>query len=76
MATLQVKRGTRAQLDSAAGSSALRVGEPYLITDENRLAVGLTTSTYVAAAKSSETVTVSATAPTSPTLYQLWLDIT
>jgi hypothetical protein len=44
--SVQHKRGTRSQLDTAAGSSGLKVGELYYITDEFRIAVGLTTSTY------------------------------
>ena len=44
--TLLVKRGTRAQLNAAAAASGLKAGEPYLITDEGRLAVGLSVSTY------------------------------
>lgn len=39
-------RGTRAALDTLAGSAGLLAGEVYLITDENRIAVGLTTTTY------------------------------
>lgn len=50
MAQLRVKRGTRAQLDAAAAASQLREGEPYLITDEGRFAVGLSATTYEAAA--------------------------
>jgi len=50
----QCPRGTRAALNSLAGASGLKVGEIYLITDENRLAVGLTTSTYEVFAKVSE----------------------
>lgn len=46
MAVLQIKRGTRAQLDAAATAAALKAGELYLITDEDRLAVGLSTTTY------------------------------
>lgn len=46
MAKIQIKRGTRAQVNAAAAASELLVGELYLITDENRLAVGLTISTY------------------------------
>lgn len=42
----QHPRGTRAALDSLAAASGLLVGEVYLITDESRLAVALTTSTY------------------------------
>ena len=43
---IKVLRTTRANLDSQASAAGLLVGEPYLITDENRLAVGLTTGTY------------------------------
>lgn len=46
MTSLRIKRGTRAQLNSAASGSGLNAGEPYLITDESRFAVGLTTATY------------------------------
>ena len=51
---LKIKRGTRAQLDSAACSNGLNLGEPYLITDENRIAIGTGSNTYVAFAKSAE----------------------
>lgn len=44
--TLLIKRGTRAQLAAAASGGLLHAGEPYLVTDEGRLAVGLTTTTY------------------------------
>ena len=43
---IRIKRGTRAQLDAAAGTSALHEAEPYLITDEGRMAVGLGASSY------------------------------
>ena len=46
MSQIKIKRGTRAQLDAAASGAGLIQGEPYLITDEDRLAVGLTTTTY------------------------------
>lgn len=49
-----IKRGTRAQLDTAATNTQLMAGEQYLITDESRVAVGLSTSTYSALAKQSE----------------------
>ena len=52
--TIKAKRGTREQLNTAAGSSGLIQGEPYLITDEDRLAVGLSTSTYKGYAKEDE----------------------
>ncbi|MEN6304148.1 MAG: hypothetical protein ABFD96_15560, partial [Armatimonadia bacterium] len=44
--TIKIKRGTRTQLNAAASASGLVQGEPYLITDENRLAVGLSATTY------------------------------
>jgi hypothetical protein len=46
MPSLQIKRGTRAQLNAAATANQLRLGEPYLIIDENRIAIGLSTNTY------------------------------
>lgn len=52
--TIRVLRGTRAQLDTAAGTNGLLAGEPYLITDENRFAIGLTASTYQAMSKQGE----------------------
>jgi hypothetical protein len=51
---LQFIRTTRANLDSQAGTNGLFVGEPYLITDENRFALGLTAGTYQAMAKQGE----------------------
>jgi|GEM_PF-5715556 hypothetical protein len=54
MPSLKIKRGTRSQLNTAASASGLAAGEPYLITDENRIAVGLSTTTYEAFGKSSE----------------------
>lgn len=54
MPSLFIKRGTRSQLNTAASSSGLNAGELYLITDENRFAVGLTSSTYETFAKESE----------------------
>jgi hypothetical protein len=53
-AEIRIKRGTRAQLDAAALAGTLSAGEPYLITDEDRVAVGLTASTYQAYAKVGE----------------------
>jgi len=48
---IKILRTTRANLNAQAGSAGLLAGELYLITDENRIAVGLTTSTYAEAAK-------------------------
>jgi hypothetical protein len=46
MATVLNRRGTRANLDVLASSNGLNAGEIYLITDENRIAVGLSASDY------------------------------
>lgn len=46
MAGLRFKRGTRAQLDAAAGSGLLHAGEPYLVTDEGVMALGLGPGEY------------------------------
>jgi hypothetical protein len=53
-ADLRIKRGTRAQVNAAAAASGLAAGQPLLITDEGRLAVGLSATTYAAAAKQGE----------------------
>jgi hypothetical protein len=53
---IRVKRGTRAQINAAATANQLVAGEPYLITDEGRFAVGKSTSTYETFGKQSENV--------------------
>lgn len=47
MANIRIKRGTAAQVAAAASSAQLAPAEPYLITDEARLAVGLGASTFI-----------------------------
>ncbi len=54
MASIQIKRGTRAQIESAKTANSLLNGEPYLITDESRLSVGTGVSGYSDCAKKSE----------------------
>lgn len=54
MLTIKIKRATREQLDTAASNNQLVQGEPYLITDEDRIAVGLSDSTYEVFAKVGE----------------------
>lgn len=54
MPSLAHKRGTRAQIDAAAGTNTLRAGEIYLITDEARLTVATGTSAHQPAAKQGE----------------------
>jgi len=52
--TLQIKRGTRSDLDRAALLGALAVGEPILVTDEERVAIATSDNTYMPMAKLSE----------------------
>lgn len=52
---IQHIRTTRANLDTQATANNLKAGELYLITDENRIAIGLTVSTYEVYSKYSET---------------------
>lgn len=54
MPSVQIKRGTAAALTALAGTSSLLVGEQYLITDEGRIAVATSASTFVKCAKLSE----------------------
>lgn len=54
MPSLKIKRGTRAQLDAAAAANQLNQGEPYLITDEGLMAVGLSANTYEVFGRQSE----------------------
>lgn len=58
MAKVLIKRGTRAQINSAASATGLLAGEPYLITDENRLAIGLSTTTYAEASKPGDAISI------------------
>lgn len=54
--TIQIKRGTRAQIEAAKAAGQLRDGEPYLIIDENRLAVGVNSNGYSSFVKTEELV--------------------
>jgi len=51
---IRIKRGTRAQLDAAATAGQLVQGEPYYITDEDRIALGTSATTYQAYLKEGE----------------------
>lgn len=57
---LKIKRGTRAQLNAAVSSNALNLGEPYLISDEGRIAIGTGSNTFVDFAKVSEVQAIDA----------------
>jgi len=52
--SIKILRTTRAALNAQGVAVNLRQGEPYLITDENRFAIGTSTSAYEAFAKESE----------------------
>jgi hypothetical protein len=54
MPNVQHKRGTRAALVALAGSAGLLPGQVYILTDESRIAVALTASTFETFAKESE----------------------
>jgi len=54
MPDVQHKRGSRAALDTLAAADGLLVGQIYVITDEDRLAVALSIGSYQAMAKKGE----------------------
>lgn len=57
---LKIKRGTRAQLNAAVTGNSLNLGEPYLITDENRIAIGTGSNSYADFAKLEEVQAIDA----------------
>ena len=54
MSSLKIKRGSYAQFTAGGTAHQLKEGEPYLITDQGRIAVGTSTSTFEVFAKLSE----------------------
>lgn len=54
MPDVRHKRGTRAALNAIATAAGLKPGQLYVITDEGRIAMALTASTYETYAKQSE----------------------
>lgn len=75
MPNIQHKRGTRLALDTLASGSGLLTGQVYVITDEfGRIAVATSTSTYDTFVLGSTRVTVGTTAPSSPTIGDVWVD--
>lgn len=81
MPNIQHKRGTRAALDALAASNGLVPWQVYAISDEGRLALALTASTYQTFLKAGEGggggvgYYVGPTAP-DPATYPLWLNTT
>jgi deoxyribose-phosphate aldolase len=51
---IKMIRTTRAALNAQSSASGLLIGEPYLITDENRFAVATAANAYQDFAKLSE----------------------
>ena len=56
MAAIRFKRGTRAQLNTAATANGLAQGEPYLISDESRVAIGTAAGAYKAFVREDDAV--------------------
>lgn len=54
MPSVQHPRGTRSAFEALAGANLLLPGQVYLLTDEQRLAVALTASTYEAFVKETD----------------------
>lgn len=61
---------TRSALNTLAGSSGIAAGQWYFISDELRMAYGLTTSTYHAEPR----LTVGTSGHSSPQTGDLWVD--
>lgn len=76
MADILHKRGTKSALDTLASGGNLKVGQLYIVTDTKQIAIATSTTAYDLYIRASEFgVTVSTTAPSTPYLNQLWLDI-
>lgn len=76
MANIRFKRGTAAQIASAAAANQLAVGEPYLVTDRKTVAVGLGagSSQTLVAGDGLTRITVSTTPPESPGVGDIWIN--
>ena len=46
MPTVLIKRGTRSQINAAKAAGTLHAGELYLVTDENKVVVGVGDNAY------------------------------
>lgn len=74
--TIQIKRGTRAQIETAKAAGLLKDGEPYLITDEARLAVGNAPNGYSSFLKLEELVDEKVAVTENGTSKYLWGETT
>lgn len=76
MASVKQKRGTLAAFLALAGSGSLVPGQVYHITDTKQIAIPTTASTYDLWSRAGEQgLVVSATAPASPYLNQIWVQM-
>lgn len=57
MALIRLKRGTRSEIETAASADGLVAGEPYLVTDEERLAIATATDMFKVAGKPVDYIT-------------------
>lgn len=71
------KRGTRAALNALRTASGLTVGQIYVITDEaGRLAIATAVNAYTTYVQGDTRVTVASSAPSSPSVGDIWVDTT
>lgn len=63
---LQIIRSTRANLDAAKAASQLLAGELYLVTDENKVAIGVSATAYVDVSISSHSALANLSADDHP----------
>lgn len=78
MPSVQHRRGTRTALDTLASAGGLLTGQLYVITDEQRLAVALSTTTYRAFPSASATTSARVLAtPFRPSVtHPVWCSYT
>lgn len=72
---------TRDGLNALSSANGLAIGRVYLITDESRLAIATSQSSYETFVKETEVgniisknITVGTSAPSSPQIGDLWVD--
>jgi len=73
MSKIFIKRGTRSQLNTAAAASGLNQGEIYLITDEDKIAIGLSSNTYQTYVKGDIAISVVSALPGTPDANTLYI---
>lgn len=75
--TVQHIRGTRAALNALRTAGSLLPGMIYVITDEaGRIAMATAANAYTTYVQGDTRVTVGNTAPSSPSVGDIWVDTT